>query len=258
MIKMQYVWIRNYESPRTIVAHQHACYEFIYYLKGDGEGSCGKIRYHYEPGTFVLVEPDTVHGEMHNTQTSMISVGFCLQEHFIEPQTCCLKDDSSKIFDLVQAIRHEFKQKPSYYREYIENLLSDILINVMRRTASASPAKDTNIDYAISYIREYYMTDINLVDLAKSTGYCDDYFRIVFKKKTGMSPKEYILETRLDAAKKMLADKSISLTDISAKCGFEYYSRFSLFFKAKTSLTPSEYRKKLFSESSSSEEAAKS
>ena len=80
-------------------------------------------------------------------------------------------------------------------------------------------------------------------ELAKLTGYCDDYFRIVFKKKTGMSPKEFILETRLEAAKKMLADKSISLSDIASKCGFEYYSRFSLFFKSKTGATPTEYRK---------------
>ncbi len=246
MIKMQYVWIRNYESPRTIVAHQHACYEFIYYLKGDGEGLFGKTKYHYEPGTFVIVEPDTVHGETHNTQTSMISIGFGLNDHFIAPQSCYYKDESSRIFDLVQSIRHEFKQKQPYYRESIENLLGNILISVLRRSPGLIPAKDTNIDYAISYIREYYMADINLVDLAKSTGYCDDYFRIVFKKKTGMSPKEFILHTRLEAAKKMLADKSISLNDISAKCGFEYYSRFSLFFKTKTSMTPSEYRKNLF------------
>ena len=63
-----------------------------------------------------------------------------------------------------------------------------------------------------------------------------------------MSPKEFILETRLDAAKKMLADKNYSLTDISAKCGFEYYSRFSLFFKNKTAMTPSEFREKALRE----------
>ncbi len=248
MIEMQYVWIRNYESPRTIVAHQHACYEFIYYLKGDGEGVNGKTKYHYEPGTFVLVEPNTIHGEVHNTQTSMISIGFCLHDYFISPQNCCYKDDTSKIFELVQAIRHEFKGKPPYYREYIENLLGNILIHILRKGPVPSPGKENSIDYAISYIREYYMSDITMAELAKLTGYCDDYFRIVFKKNTGMAPKEFILETRLEAAKKMLADKNISMTDISAKCGFEYYSRFSLFFKNKTGVTPSEYRKRILNE----------
>ena len=248
MIEMQYVWIRNYESPRTIVAHQHACYEFIYYLKGDGEGTFGKTKYRYEPGTFVLVEPEVVHGETHNTQTSMISIGFCLRDHFCAPQTCCYKDEPPRLFDVVQEIRHEFKQKSACYREYIEALLGIVLVAILRKSSLAAPAKDTNIDYAISYIREYYMSDINLAELARSTGYCDDYFRIIFKKKTGMSPKEFILETRLDAAKKMLADKNYSLTDISAKCGFEYYSLFSLFFKNKTAMTPSEFREKALRE----------
>ena len=145
MIEMQYVWIRNYESPRTIVAHQHACYEFIYYLKGDGEGVNGKTKYRYEPGTFVLVEPDTIHGEVHNTQTSMISIGFCLHDYFISPQNCCYKDDTSKIFELVQAIRHEFKGKPPYYREYIENLLGNILIHILRKGPVPSPGKENSI-----------------------------------------------------------------------------------------------------------------
>lgn len=248
MIEMQYVWIRNYESPRTIVTHQHACYEFIYYLKGDGEGEYGKTKYHYEPGTYVLVEPDMLHGEVHNTQTSMISIGFCLRNHFAMPQSCCYKDETPKIFDLVQTIRHEFKAKPPYYREYIETLLENILIYILRKNPASSASKENSVDYAVSYIREYYMSDINMNELAKLTGYCDDYFRIVFKKKTGMAPKEFILETRLEAAKKMLSDKNISLTDISAKCGFEYYSRFSLFFKGKTGTTPSEYRKQLLCE----------
>ena len=79
-------------------------------------------------------------------------------------------------------------------------------------------------------------------ELARSTGYCDDHFRIVFKKKTGLSPKEFILETRLNAAKKLLADPAVNLTDISTQCGYEYYSQFSLFFKKKTGMSPSEFR----------------
>lgn len=246
MINLQYVWIRNYESPRTIVSHQHSCYEFIYYLKGDGQGSCGRSKYPYEPGTFVLVEPNTAHGEVHNTQTSMISIGFCLQDRFIAPRGCFYKDEPPQLFDLVQSIRHEFKKKSLYHKEYIENLIGNILILVSRRNQGNIPEKNSGIDYAISYIKEYFMADINLIDLAKSTGYCDDYFRIVFKQKTGMAPKEFILNTRLEAAKKMLANKEISLNDIAAKCGFEYYSRFSIFFKDKTSMTPSQYRKLIF------------
>ena len=242
MIEMQYVWIRNYESPRTIAAHQHTCYEFIYYLKGDGTGICGENKYEYEPGTFVLVQPNETHGETHRSMTSMISVGFRSTETFTPAQSHCLKDVNSEIFGLIQAVRHEFKQKHAYYQQYIENLIGNILIRILRRTSNITAQKQDNIDYAISYIKEYYMSAIDMSELARSTGYCDDHFRIVFKKKTGLSPKEFILETRLNAAKKLLADPAVNLTDISAQCGYEYYSQFSLFFKKKTGMSPSEFR----------------
>ncbi|MBO5045236.1 MAG: helix-turn-helix domain-containing protein [Clostridia bacterium] len=244
MIRLQYVWIRNYESLRTIVAHQHSCCELIYYLKGDGDGAIGNKPYHYEPSTFVFVNPNVTHRETHAHQTSMISIGFTTDSPL--PDNCFYKDASSKIFNFVQTIRHEFKKKDAFHQEYIESLLAIVLLEIQRKNLEevksfASP-KDGNIDYAISYVNEYYMADINLSDLAHSTGYCDDHFRILFKKKTGMAPKEYILHVRLCAAQKMLEENELSLTDIATKCGFEYYSRFSLFFKTKTGLAPSEYR----------------
>ena len=244
MIQLQYVWIRNYESPRTIAEHRHTCYEFIYYLKGTGRGFAGEEKYDYSPGTFVLVETGVPHGETHETRTSMISVGFRLQNHFENPKSGCFRDVESQIFDIAQTIRHEFKQKNVYYQQAIENLLGRIVIEILRRTSTAVQ-KSQNIDYAIAYIREYYMSAIDLDELARSTGYCEDHFRIVFRKKTGLSPKEFILETRLNAAKKLLADPALSLSDIAFKCGYEYYSQFSLFFKRRTSLTPSEYRASL-------------
>ncbi len=244
MIQLQYVWIRNYESPRTIAEHRHTCYEFIYYLKGTGRGFAGEEKYDYSPGTFVLVETGVPHGETHETRTSMISVGFRLQNHFENPKSGCFRDVESQIFDIAQTIRHEFKQKNVYYQQAIENLLGRIVIEILRRTSTAVQ-KSQNIDYAIAYIREYYMSAIDLDELARSTGYCEDHFRIVFRKKTGLSPKEFILETRLNAAKKLLADPALSLSDIAFKCGYEYYSQFSLFFKRRTSLTPSEYRTSL-------------
>lgn len=177
-------------KSRVIAEHKHTCYEFIYYLKGTGDGFAGEEKYRYSPGVFVLVGPNIPHGETHETQTSMISVGFRLQNHFENPKSGCFKDAESRIFDIAQTIRHEFKQKNVYYQQAIENLLGQIVIEILRRTSTAVQ-KPQNINYAIAYIREYYMSAIDLDELARSTGYCEDHFRIVFRKKTGVSPRIY-------------------------------------------------------------------
>ena len=121
-----------------------------------------------------------------------------------------------------------------------------ILTEILYATTESLPeCESSGIEYAISYINEYYMTDLDLSQISRSAGYCDDWFRALFKKKTGMAPKAYILNVRLAAAQKMLADPSIELTSIAERCGYEYYSQFSLFFKKKTCLSPLEYRQRM-------------
>lgn len=247
MINLQYVWIRNYESLRTIAAHRHSCYEIVCYLKGSGTGKYGDETYSYSAGTFLLVSPETPHEETHGELTSMISVGFTVENPAIPaPQSCVVKDAAPTLFDYIQKIRHEFKKKRPYYKQSIENLIELILTEILYATTEFLPeCESSGIDYAISYINEYYMTDLDLSQISRSAGYCDDQFRALFKKKTGMATKAYILNVRLAAAKKMLADPSIELTSIAERCGYEYYSQFSLFFKKKTSLSPLEYRQRV-------------
>ena len=166
MISLEYVWIRNYETPRTIAVHQHSCFEFIYYLKGSGKGFYADTDYSYEAGTFVLLRPNTQHGETHETLTSMISIGFQVQNFFEEPQNCVLKSENSVFFDTVQNIRHELKNKLPFYKQKIEILLELLLTEILRATSGSEPEKKNSLDYTISYIKEYFMANLDLHQLA--------------------------------------------------------------------------------------------
>lgn len=245
MTELEYVWIRNYETTRTIAKHAHECYEFVYYIKGTGTAYLEEKEYAYSSGTCVLIPPKAQHCETHKELTSMIAIGFTLKDYFYSPDFVYLSDEKSRIFDLVQKIRHEFKAKAVYHVEYIESVLNELMIELFRMTQPASVKKLTSFDYVISYLKEYFMADIDIKAFSKNSGYCVDHFRTLFKEKTGLSPKEFVLNERLKNAKHFLEDQSLSLERIAEKCGFQYYSQFSLFFKKKTGLSPSEYRKSL-------------
>jgi AraC-like DNA-binding protein len=65
-----------------------------------------------------------------------------------------------------------------------------------------------------------------------------------FKKEFGCTPNEYILEKRINEAKRLLtSEKDRNITEISAMCGFFDYNYFIRVFKAKTGITPLKYRK---------------
>lgn len=62
---------------------------------------------------------------------------------------------------------------------------------------------------------------------------------------TGFNSSGYILQMRLDKAKRLLTSTDTPIGDIALKCGFPEMSYFSRIFKQAFQMTPSQYRKKL-------------
>ncbi len=60
---------------------------------------------------------------------------------------------------------------------------------------------------------------------------------------TGYSTISYVLQLKLNKAKKMLADDNISVTEVSDACGFYDISYFSRIFKKEFGVSPSHYQK---------------
>ena len=72
--------------------------------------------------------------------------------------------------------------------------------------------------------------------------FAPDYITKIFKKETGMSFKNYIIEKRLDLARKLLQKTDDSIRDISLKVGYDNYSYFTRLFKKSFGVTPVEFR----------------
>ena len=79
--------------------------------------------------------------------------------------------------------------------------------------------------------------------LANGCNISEVYFRKLFTKHFGISPKQYIIELRIQKAKQLLAEDAMSVSVISEKCGFSTPYHFCRLFKQHTGITPSEYRK---------------
>ena len=63
------------------------------------------------------------------------------------------------------------------------------------------------------------------------------------KTETGRTAKDFINDRMLRAAKQLLNNDALSIKTVSQQLGFEYPQHFVRFFKAKTGMTPTEYRK---------------
>lgn len=105
---------------------------------------------------------------------------------------------------------------------------------------SHEPVKDS-----ISYINEHFSEPLTLNDLARSACLSPFYFARIFSKETGVTPYQYLISTRISAAKFLLKSTSFSIEEIGRQCGFQTFSSFCYTFKKWENQTPSMYRQSI-------------
>ena len=102
---------------------------------------------------------------------------------------------------------------------------------------------DEYIDKAIEFIHYNYAT-IQVTDVVNFIGFTRSYFSTVFKKRTGLSPQDYLIQVRLTHAKKMLEDTDYLIQDIAEQCGYDDALTFSKAFRQLFGVSPRGYRKR--------------
>ena len=88
-------------------------------------------------------------------------------------------------------------------------------------------------------------SDLSLQALANESGYSRVHFVRMFKAATGASPHNYLLNLKLERARELLKNPSISLIEIALDCGFSSHSHMSRLFHRSVGVTPSAYRRSL-------------
>ena len=100
----------------------------------------------------------------------------------------------------------------------------------------------TNIESALAYVMRNLSTPIKVSDIAASWGISEVHLRRIFHQYVGMSPKQYMEEKRLIAAKDFLLATTRPLKEIATQCGFASQHYFSRCFKKKYGISPTQLR----------------
>ncbi|HEX7757677.1 MAG TPA: helix-turn-helix domain-containing protein [Niabella sp.] len=94
-------------------------------------------------------------------------------------------------------------------------------------------------------IDEYYRKEKKVAFYADQLHITANYLGIISRKEFGLSPLDFIRERVVLEAKKLLHSSEMSVKEICYVLGYDSCSYFSYLFKAKTGMTPKEYRRKL-------------
>lgn len=103
--------------------------------------------------------------------------------------------------------------------------------------------RDSPINRTVAYIREHVGEPISLAELADMTHLSMCHYAHEFKRQTGFAPVEYVINTRLEKAKMLLLQTTMSVMDIAYEVGYESGSSLSSLFLKKVGCSPREYRR---------------
>ena len=148
---------------------------------------------------------------------------------------------------IFEKIYCEYKNKKNGYINLIRVYIAEIIITLLRKiqdfgkTKISESQKKLVID-VIEYIENNYSIKINTEKIASKMFFNKNYISKLFKKETGVSINEFIIEIRLKEACRQIVSTDRNITDIAFDCGFSDIKTFYLKFKKYIGCTPKSYR----------------
>jgi AraC-like DNA-binding protein len=111
--------------------------------------------------------------------------------------------------------------------------------------SQGSQSENTLMQKALTLMVRQADENLDLQDLAEKLGMNYDFFRHHFKVHTGLSPRQYHLQLKIQRAQELLNQSQLSIQDISEQLNFESAFYFSRLFKQKVGFSPLQWRKRI-------------
>ena len=141
------------------------------------------------------------------------------------------------------ALQTAFYDEKADYLTIISTLL-EVLKSI--KTFSSQKGNLSAEELALKFIESNYFHQITVSMIADKFGFSRSHFTMLFIKKFGESPYDYLTKIRISKAKEYLLNTKYSIEEIAYSVGFSSLQRFSETFKKRVGISPYSYRKTNF------------
>lgn len=232
-------------------------YVFVYVLEGSGvfvDEESG-MEFELSPGSFFQRLPGRMHSnyidEGADWKEFFIDLGAGIYElyskiRFIhsEPLAGALGLDMA-LAEKVWRIKERIKNAGQEQLGLLFNELIGVVIDLHNRIVSVKCEDSSMI--MVEQGREFLSRDfsgrMNLIDFCRRNGWGYENFRKKFTAYTGLSPNQYRIRRRIDAAAALLQQRKMSIAEIAWTLGYKSPFEFSAQFSKYTGCAPSHFIK---------------
>lgn len=251
---------RDYTAP-----HWHNGLEILYLLEGSedcylGEEECIRMK----KGDFLVINSRVVHSVQcpRQCREMLIQIPYPMMKRFI-PQIDGLEFVCEKITGKKQrmdtflvesalstlAELHPF-QSPEETLEFYSQiyhllavLVKDFSVSVTSDKMEISEKYMERLGMITSYVKEHYMEEISLQEIARLVSLNPDYFTRFFKKYMGMTFLDYVNSVRMEHVVRDLQRTDLSVQKLLEIHGFTNYKLFMKMYKSRFESIPGKMRR---------------
>jgi AraC family transcriptional regulator len=163
-------------------------------------------------------------------------------------EACSVSDPV--IRQIGMALKAEVESEGPASRLYAESLANVLAVHLLRHytqegdrvRASLGGLSGRKLNQVTEFIQDNIERDLGLTEIAEAVDLSPFHFARSFKQATGVSPHQYLIKSRIERAKALLADSELPIVEVGFRAGFKNQSHFTTLFRKLTSLTPKAYR----------------
>ena len=250
--------------------HVHPEYEIVFISNGSGKRHIGNHISYYENGDLIFLGPDLPHfGFTEELEEDHIEIVVQMKEDFLGAEFL-KKPEMSYVKRLFERAKQGISFRGTTKWEVGEELrnlprLSGFdrmikLLQILQRLAKSEEydllhasgfgievnAQDHDrIERVYEYVEKRFQKEVSLDEVAKEVNMTVPAFCRYFKRLTNKTFTQFVNEYRVAHACQLLADESLTISNIGFESGYNNISHFNKQFKNITNTSPGEYRKSL-------------
>ncbi|WP_125709597.1 AraC family transcriptional regulator [Companilactobacillus zhongbaensis] len=251
---------------KDVMSHWHNSIELCYVVKGEpGRTRINGQEYQLTAGEFFVIGPNVIHSfkavvdPRNEILTLLLPLNWLFDQiddfnqiHFeigpldlTEPKFALLEKSLAKITEYKRAEKPDIQNQVQtisalhYVAAFVLQKMSRFQENDSGSLKLGSPLM---IQSVMSEIQNNFSKNITIAQFSQENHISEAHLIRIFKKFVGVSPKNYLVQTRLTKATQLLRQTDLPIHEIAEQTGFGSNKNFFVLFRKHFEMTPNDYR----------------
>lgn len=257
----------------TEIEHFHDFTEIVFIIKGKGKQMIEEQEYFVSAGDVFVLQGNQKHFFKEVGSVELVNVMYDAKKarnlisepikklegykalfilesqvrarHFFKNKLHLVRSDMAKLEIILNSMILELSSRLEGYQLILKNRLEELIILLSRYYSGleATEAQSlVRIGKVIDHMEENFPDKIYLDRLSEMSFMSTRNFQRIFKKAVGSTPSNYLMQIRLQRARKLLRETDTPISEVAIATGFADCNYFIKCFKNENGLTPNKFR----------------